>query len=105
VSSRHAVCVLVLGVVWAPTQTPEKVRLFASRSRLSRSYPAAGSALDPASNPGLYDLRDELRHDSGHVPGRLQRQQFAYRSRHPCRGVPSRSQSHPMLYQLSESTA
>jgi hypothetical protein len=67
---------------------------------------AAISAFDPTPNPSLYELRDELRHDRGHVPRRLQREQFPCRCPGSGGGTPSGSQrSLPMLSELHNSTA
>jgi hypothetical protein len=62
---------------------------------------AARSAFDPAPNPGLHVLRVELRHHSGPVPRRVQRQQFAYSD--ICRGRPR--SSHSVLSKLHKPTA
>jgi hypothetical protein len=61
----------------------------------------ASSAVDHSPNPSLHGLRDELRHRIGHVPKRLQRQQFACSD--VCRGSPRRSRS--MLSKLLKPTA
>src|SRR5215472_947265 len=67
---------------------------------------AAISAFDPAPNPGLYELRDELRHDGGPVPRRLQLGQYPCRYPGSGAGTPSGSpRSLSMLSQLHISTA